>query len=196
MVIWLIKNSWTFCPQKFCQNNNFPAFHSSGVCLLFESLLFLFIFFIFKNAWRQNIETYLILQIYVYLICHKLFWMSWKSSKVYCPYNSAGPIYCYRDYLNPCFFSVLIKCTAQQLFSSNNIPLFSKEKHNPLSPRHECFLVEYFCITLFTKYYNILSHIWRKTLGYFFENTYCDHKLSPQTHGSKGKENTTQSKIA
>ena len=160
----------------------------SKVCCFYSSFSFL------KTLEDKNVEMYLILQIYVYLICHVM--SSSKADKVYCPYHNAGPIYCYRDYLNPCFFSVLIKCTAQQLFSSNNIPLFSKEKHNPLFPRHECFLIEYFCVTLFTKYYNILSHIWRKTLGYFFENTYCDHKLSPQTHGSKGKENTTQSKIA
>ena len=194
MVIWLIKNSWTFCPQKFCQNNNFPAFHSSGVCLIFESLLFLFIFFIFKNAWRQkrwNVfdSTDLCLS---HMSCHVIL-KSWQSVLPLSQWRANILLSWLSESL---FFSVLIKCTAQQLFSSNNIPLFSKEKHNPLFPSHECFLIEYFCVTLFTKYYNILSHIWRKTLGYFFENTYCDHKLSPQTHGSKGKENTTQSKIA
>ena len=174
MVIWLIKNSWTFCPQKFCQNNNFPAFHSSGVCLIFESLLFLFIFFIFKNACRQkrwNVfdSTDLCLS---HMSCHVIL-KSWQSVL---PLS----IYCYRDYLNPCFFSSWL--SAQPSSSSAQITSLSSLKRNIIHCLHAMnasslnIFVSHFLQNTTTYYPTFDGKLWDTFLKTLIVTTNCLHK--------------------
>lgn len=144
----------------------------SKVCCFYSSFSFL------KTLEDKNVEMYLILQIYVYLICHVM--SSSKADKVYCPYHSAGPIYCYRDYLNPCFLPSWL--SARTSSSSAQITSLSSLKRNIIHCLHAMnasslnIFVSHFLQNTTTYYPTFDGKLWDTFLKTLIVTTNCLHK--------------------